>query len=104
MNLIMKLWTEVKIYLSRANSYLIILNTGALLFLMLDKVKSYGINIPLSWYILISMLGFALLIIIGRIDSSSGLFEYESKRASDRNPYLTETLQNTKEILARLNK
>ena len=103
-NKLISFWTEIKIYLARANSYLIIMNSGALMFLLLDKLKAYGVNINIQLYgILICILGFSALIFIGWLDSKLGLFEQESKRASDRNPYATETLKNTKLILEKLN-
>lgn len=96
-------WTESKIYLARAASYAIILNSLGIIFLVLDKLKVYGINLDLKIYgPIVVILGLVGMIIIGYLDTKLGFFEYEAKRNTDRNPYLMEIVTKVREINTRL--
>jgi len=94
---------ELKIYLARTNSYIIIINSAMLLFLMLDKAKDYGINLDLKKYgIFVFILAYGSIIFIGWMDTKLGFFKEEARRNSLRNPYFTEIREYVEKIDKRL--
>lgn len=99
------IWTDIKIYLQRAMSYLIILNSIMLMFLFLDKLKEMGLEFSFKkYYVPMCIVFIILLIFVGYLDTKLGFFKEEAKRAASRNPYFTETLENVKQINERLEK
>jgi len=61
-------WTEFKLYLTRANSYIIIANTGMLLFLMTDRLKEYGLDFSKQGMLGIFIIGMAGIVLLGWLD------------------------------------
>jgi hypothetical protein len=64
---------------------------GMLLLLVLDRLKSYGMNISLEqWGIPIFLVTLLLLTSIGYIDWKFGLMRYETSRTQEMNPEITQ--------------
>ena len=96
------IWTELKLYLTRANSYIIIVNTGMLLFLMIGRLEDYGWEISKGGMTGIFITLMITVITIGWLDSKLGFFREESRRTADRNPYWKEVIDGTKEVNRKL--
>ena len=97
-------WTEFKLYLNRANSYIIIINTCMLLFLMISRLKDYGWEISKTNIVFIFLVLISGLILLGWLDTKLGFFSEEAKRRADRNPYWKEALDGIHNIEKKLEK
>ena len=100
------IWTEFKIFLGRANSYIVIANAAMLLFLVLDKFKDIML-FPFDlrkYYIPICIISIIFMAVIGWLDTKLGFYREESERASHRNPYFTEIKSHVEKINERLEK
>jgi len=94
---------EIKIYLARANSYFVIINSGMLIFLLLSKLQEFGFNINIQNYFIPSFLAsISGALIIGYLDTRWGFFREEAKRNTHRNPYLMQISEDVQQILKRL--
>lgn len=102
---IRKLLAETKIYIQRSMSYVSILNSGMILFLMLSRLEDFGIDINLTqWFFPLFILSIFGAIAIGYVDVKLGFFSEESNAASKRNPVLFEMLTRLERIENKLNK
>ena len=82
---------DCKIWLSRANSYIAIINMGLLFILVISKLNDFGIQISLKlWWIPIFFLALVVLIVVGYVDWRFGLMRYETSRIQQQNPELTQ--------------
>lgn len=97
-----------KINLGRAGTYIGIFNSGALLFLVLDKAASYGIRFPIGTSIFSAVLALViwtlLLQFIGWADTKFGFYRKETEIVSKQNPYFDRILNNIKELHEKINK
>ncbi|MBW3019433.1 hypothetical protein KY329_04595 [Candidatus Woesearchaeota archaeon] len=93
-----ELLTDSKIFIQRSLSYVAILNSGMILFLMLAKLENYGIDINLTkWFLPIFIMTVAGMITVGFIDTKLGFFAEEKRRIHNRDPH-------EKDIIRRLDK
>ena len=90
---------RLKIYVSRATTYMSLLNSGMLIFLLLAQLKTFGINISLTTYALpvfiLSMLG---CIFLGYLDWKLKIYEEENRQSTSTNPQVMEILNRVKSI------
>ena len=88
-----------KMFMSRTTTYLALINSGMILFLVLSKSEDYGIDIEIEKYFIpIIILGLILLSLFGWLEDKLGFHELEKKHVEDRNPYLREILERIKKI------
>jgi len=97
-------FTESKVLFGRANSYITLINTWMLGFLMISKLQDYGIGISTKYSLLIIPGLIIFIWIVGWLDTRLGFFREEARRASSRNPYLTNILSEVQKINSRLDK
>jgi hypothetical protein len=89
---------RIKLYITRTNSYIGIVNSILILFLFLSDLKKYGIYITIKdWLIPLALLWVFLMILFGFLEERFGFFSEEQKLFGARNPH-------TREILARLDR
>lgn len=87
-----------KIWIQRTMSWVAMINSGMILFLVLSTLQDYGIKIYITvWFIPIYIAVILLMILFGYLEDRAGFYREESKEAAKRNPYF-------KEILERLDK
>jgi len=99
---VMRLFTRMKVYLGRSNTYLTIINSMSILFLATEKIKDYGFNLTVGYQVMIAITMFATLLFIGWLDTHFGLYKMETKMCSDNNPQVVETLEIVKRIEGRI--
>lgn len=98
-----KWFINLKVYISRAGSYISMLNTGMILLLFLSQLKAYGFNINLTkWAIPLYCLTIILLIILGYLDNKLGIHKYEVSITQKQNTDIQEILKEIKEIKEKL--
>ena len=96
---------RIKLYISRTNSYIGIINSILILYLFLSDLKKYGIYITIKdWLIPLSILWVSLMILFGFIEEKLGFYSEEQKVAGSRNPHTTEILERLERIENKLSK
>jgi hypothetical protein len=102
MNIIKKIVSKLldyKIYISRATSYIAIVNTGMILMLFLSKLEDYGMDIELqNWGLPIYIITLILCIFIGYLDVKLGLYKSEVGKSQQQNPQMLHIIEELKEI------
>lgn len=100
-----KVITHAKILVSRTQSYTSMISAGMILFLVLGKLKDFGVDINLTkWFIPIYIVSMAGVFLIGYVDNMFGFYEQEQKLRSEKNPYFVEILSEIKKVNKRLDK
>ena len=98
----------LKLYMSRALSYITLINTGMVLFLFLSNLEKYGIDIRIQeWIIPLFLIGIFLLVLFGFLEDRLGFYSQEQRTTQSRNPYMTdiiERLDRIEEKIAELEK
>ena len=96
---------EWKVYLTRSNSYIVIMNSAMIIFLLLAKLQELGVNITITqYYIPICGVSLILMLLFGWIDVKLGFFKEEKRRTSSRNPYFLNLTAKVEKIHERLDK
>lgn len=94
-----------KLFIQRSMSYVSIINSAMILFLLLSNLEKYGINIRIErWFFPIILIGFILLITFGYIEDRLGFHSEESRAATNRNPQMTEIMNRLDRIEKKLDK
>ena len=76
-----------KIFIQRSMSWINILNSGLLLFLVLSKLQDYGVGFELETYFIpIFLLTILVLIGLGYLEDKLGFFEKENMERAGRDP------------------
>ena len=100
---IRRIFTELKIDLQRSLSYVAILNSGMILFLLLSKLQDYGFQIHITkWFFPIFVLSIILMIFVGYLDHRLGFHREEARMSSARNPYFEEIVERLDKIERKL--
>ena len=96
---------ETKIRVQRSMSYISIINSGMILFLMLSRLKEFGIDISLTqWFFPLFITSIFAAIAIGHLDIKLGFFSEEAGAVSKRNPVLTDIQNRLGSIENKLNR
>jgi len=89
-----KIFTECKVNIQRSLSYVAILNSGMILFLLLAKLKDYDIHIHLTkWFLPIFLASIVAMIFIGYLDHKLGFHREEQRLHGKRNPYFEDIIE-----------
>lgn len=95
--------TESKVLIQRSMSYVAVLNSGMILFLMISRLENYGIDINLKkWFIPIFIITLCGMIMVGFIDTKLGFFAEEKRRMHSKDPNMREIIQRLRRIEDRL--
>lgn len=92
-------FTESKVWIQRSMSYIAIVNSGMILFLLLSRLQDYGIQIHIAkWFFPIFVATIIIMLIIGYMDDKLGFHKEEHKVAQRRNPYMKEIIERLDNI------
>ena len=94
-----------KLWIQRTMSWVAMINSGMILFLVLSKLQDYGIKIYITaWFIPIYIAIVLLMILFGYLEDRAGFYREESREAAKRNPYFREMLERLDKIERALKK
>lgn len=94
-----------KLWIQRTMSWIAVVNSGMILFLVLSRLQDYGVEIHITaWFIPIYLGIIFLMMVFGYIEDRAGLYREESRAAADRNPYFKEILERLDRIERKLKK
>jgi len=100
-----KIFTASKININRSLSYVALINSGMILFLLLSRLQDYGVNIHITkWFIPIFVFSIIGMIIVGYLDYRFGFHREEARQVSKRNPYFEDIMQRLDNIEEKLKK
>lgn len=92
-----------KVNLQRSLTYVSLLNSGMILFLLLSKLQEYGISIHITkWFFPLFLGSLMVMATIGYLDYKLGFHTEESRVSSERNPYFTEIISRLDKIEKKL--
>lgn len=96
---------HAKIFSQRSISYISIVNSAMILFLLLSNLEKYGIDIDIArWFFPILIVGLFLIIFVGYLEDKLGFFKTEVQASQMRNPQLMEVLERLDRIEKKINK
>ncbi len=94
-----------KLWIQRTMSWIAVVNSGMILFLVLSRLQDYGVEIHITaWFIPIYLGIIFLMMLFGYIEDRVGLYREESRAAASRNPYFKEILERLDRIERKLKK
>lgn len=84
-------------------SYISVLNSGMILFLLISKLQDHGIKLSLTqWFFPIFLVTILTMITFGFLDSKLGFFKTERKRQEQRSPHMMEIIKRLDRIERKL--
>ena len=93
-----------KLWIQRTMSWIAIINSGMILFLVLSRLQDYGIMIHITaWFIPIYLEVIFLMIFFGYLEDKAGFYREEAKAAAEKNPYFREIIDRLDRIEKKLN-
>jgi len=93
-----------KLWIQRTMSWIAIINSGMILFLVLSRLQDYGIEIYITaWFIPIYLAVIFLMMFFGYLEDRAGFHREESKATAERNPYFKEIIGRLDRIEKKLN-
>lgn len=94
-----------KIWMQRTMSWIAIVNSGMILFLVLAKLQEYGIKIHITaWFIPIYFAIIFIMLIFGYIEDRAGFHREELRAQSEKNPYFKEIIERLDNIEKKIEK
>lgn len=100
-----KFTVYTKLWMQRTMSWIAMLNSAMILFLVLSKLQDYGFKIYITaWFIPIYIGLLILMIFIGYIEDWAGFYREETHQAARRNPYFEDILKRLKKIEKKIGK
>jgi len=88
-----------KLWIQRTMSWIAVVNSGMILFLVLSKLQDYGVKIYITaWFIPIYLGIIILMVFFGYLEDKAGLFREESSAVGFRNPHLREIIERLERI------
>jgi hypothetical protein len=94
-----------KVWAQRTMSWIAVLNSAMILFLVLARLQEYGIEISIThWFIPLFILLFLLMILFGYLEDRAGFHREEIREISKRNPVFNDILARLDRIEKKLEK
>lgn len=94
-----------KIWMQRTMSWIAIVNSGMILFLVLAKLQDYGIKIYITaWFVPIYILVILLMMLFGYIEDRVGFHREEARRTAEKNPYFRDIIDRLDRIEKKIGK
>jgi hypothetical protein len=96
---------QSKFWIQRTMSWLAIVNSAMILFLVLSKLQDYGLKIYITrWFIPIYIATLVLMILFGYIEDKLGVFKKESEILQKKTPYVNEMMERLERIEKKLDR
>jgi len=100
-----KWFTESKVWIQRSMSYIAIVNSGMILFLLLAKLQDYGFSIHITkWFFPIFLVSIVAMLVVGYLDDKLGFHKEEHLVSQKRNPYFQDIVERLDKIEKELKK
>ena len=93
--MIIRYIAQLKIYLTRVQSYLAILNFAMIVSLFVDSVNA---SVSIIARLIIYLVGFLLVILWGYFDTKFKVFENEQRKINNENPQILDIQKKVTEI------
>ena len=94
-----------KVWAQRTMSWVAILNSAMILFLVLARLQEYGLNISITrWFVPLFLLFIAVMIFFGYLEDRAGFHREEIRHVAKRNPLMNEILERLDRIEKKLEK
>ncbi|MFC1691409.1 hypothetical protein ACFL0W_04470 [Nanoarchaeota archaeon] len=88
-----------KLFIQRSMSYLAIINSGMILFLVLSQLERYGYDLDLrTWLIPIFLGTLAAMVLFGYLEDKLGFYKTEVEAAQKRNPQINKVLERLDDL------
>lgn len=92
-----------KIWVQRTMSWIAIVNSGMILFLVLSKLQDYGYPVHITFLFIPVYVGVILLMMFfGYLEDKAGLYREEVRVISNKNPHFKEIIKRLDNIEKRL--
>lgn len=92
-----------KLFMQRTMSWLALINSAMIIFLVLSKLQDYGFKIYITaWIIPIFIVFVLLMILFGYIEDKTGFYREESYAAAKRNPFFEDIIERLDRIEKKL--
>jgi L-asparagine transporter-like permease len=102
---IRKVLVYAKVWAQRTMSWIAVLNSAMILFLVLAKLQEYGYGLSIKkWFIPIFIALVILMIFFGYLEDKAGFHREEAHELSKRNPMMNEILERLERIENKLGK
>ncbi len=96
---------NMKLWMQRTMSWIALINSAMILFLVLSRFQDYGISIYITrWIIPIYIIVVLLMMLFGYIEDKVGFYRVESMENAKRNPYFKEILERLDRIEKKIKK
>jgi len=96
---IRKFLIYAKVWMQRSMSWVAILNSGMILFLLLSKLQDYGYGIYITaWFFPIFIVTLLLMIFFGYLEDKAGFHREETREVGKRNPYFEDIIRRLDKI------
>ena len=94
---------HAKIFSQRGISYISIINSGMILFILLSNLERYGVDINITkWFFPLLIMGLVGLTFLGYIEDKLGFHKLELYASQKRNPQLNEIIEKLENIEVKL--
>jgi hypothetical protein len=90
----------LKFYIARSASWLSLINSGMILYLVLDKIQAHmklGLDVSL-YFPIIYVTGIFFMIVLGFIDDKLQCTKKEQEIGADRSPWFTDIINRLERI------
>jgi len=102
---IRKLIIYGKVWAQRTMSWIAIINSAMILFLVLAKLQDYGFNVSITrWFIPVFLLLVILMIFFGYLEDRAGFHREETHELAKKNPINMEILERLERIEKKIEK
>ena len=102
---IRKMLVYSKVWAQRTMSWIAILNSAMILFLVLARLQDYGLKISVTrWFIPLFILLIVLMILFGYIEDRAGFHREEIHEVAKKNPVFNDILERLDRIEKKLKK
>jgi len=102
---IRKFLTYAKMWMQRTMSWIAIINSGMILFLVLSKLQDYGIQIYITaWFVPIYIGIIFLMMLFGYIEDKAGFHMEETRALAEKNPYFKDIVERLERIESKIRK
>lgn len=100
---IRKVLIHTKIWMHRTMSWIAMLNSAMILFLVLSKFQDYGVEIYITaWFVPIYIGLILLMILFGYIEDWAGFHREETHALAKKNPYFEDITKRLERIEKKL--